>query len=222
MTLWQHIEICLNPGFLLEPRKNFLQMLHGDLMQKSYLLGPMTWKVTQRNVWKHIANLRIKRLNKDTKSQHHAWMTINFKNKKMVQLENYLLFTHKLFSNVCILLVFGDPMFCDLWTNLHDQWPKHVTNVYLVWSPTFIIQVNADNIVMWQKLQKQCRLGLFQDSDFAGHFGDSKSTSGGVLCIFGSHTFVLISWMCNKQTSASERHSNKHGSHSIKNNEFWF
>ena len=51
---------------------------------------------------------------------------------------------------------------------------------------------------------KQCRLGLFQDSDFAGDLEDSKSTSGGTLCIFGSHTFVPISWMCKKQTSVSQ------------------
>ena len=50
---------------------------------------------------------------------------------------------------------------------------------------------------------KQCRLGLFQDSDFEGDLEDSKSTSGGTLCIFGSHTFVPISWMCKKQTSVS-------------------
>ena len=50
---------------------------------------------------------------------------------------------------------------------------------------------------------KQCRLGLFQDSDFAENLEDSKSTSGGTLCIFGSHTFVPISWMCKKQTSVS-------------------
>ena len=48
---------------------------------------------------------------------------------------------------------------------------------------------------------KQCRLGLFQDSDFAGDLEDSKSTSGGILCIFGSHTFVPISGMCKKQTA---------------------
>ena len=52
---------------------------------------------------------------------------------------------------------------------------------------------------------KRCRLGLFQDSDFAGDLEDSKSTSGGTLCIFGSHTFVPISWMCKKQTSVSHR-----------------
>ena len=50
---------------------------------------------------------------------------------------------------------------------------------------------------------KQCRLGLFQDSHFAGDLEDSKSTSGGALCVFGSHTFVPVSWMCEKQTSAS-------------------
>ena len=50
---------------------------------------------------------------------------------------------------------------------------------------------------------KQCRLGLFQDSDFAGDLEDSKSTSGGTLCVFGSHTFLPICWMCKKQTAVS-------------------
>ena len=50
---------------------------------------------------------------------------------------------------------------------------------------------------------QQCRPGLFQDSDFAGDLEDSKSTSGGLLCIFGSHTFVPVSWMSKKQTSVS-------------------
>ena len=43
----------------------------------------------------------------------------------------------------------------------------------------------------------------FQDSDFEGDLENSKSTSGRTLCIFGSHTFVPISWMCKKQTSIS-------------------
>ena len=50
---------------------------------------------------------------------------------------------------------------------------------------------------------EQCRLGLFQDSDFARDPEDSKSTSGGTLCSFGSHTFVPVSWMCKKQTAVS-------------------
>ena len=50
---------------------------------------------------------------------------------------------------------------------------------------------------------KQCKLGLFQDSDFAGDLEDSKSTSGRTVCVFGRHTFVPKSWMCKKQTSVS-------------------
>ena len=62
--------------------------------------------------------------------------------------------------------------------------------------------MNTNSIAMGNTA-KQCMLGLFQDSDFAGDLEDSKSTSGGTLCIFGSRTFVPISWMCKKQTSVS-------------------
>ena len=50
---------------------------------------------------------------------------------------------------------------------------------------------------------KQCRLGLFQDSDFAGDLEDSKSTSGGTLCVVGSQKMVPISWMCQEQVVVS-------------------
>ena len=50
---------------------------------------------------------------------------------------------------------------------------------------------------------QHCRLGLIQDSDFVGDLEDSKSTSGGVLCFFGSRKFVPVSWMCKKQTTVS-------------------
>ena len=52
-------------------------------------------------------------------------------------------------------------------------------------------------------IAKQCRLGLFQDSVFAGDLEDSKSTSGGTMCVFGSHTFVPTNSMCKKQTAVS-------------------
>ena len=48
---------------------------------------------------------------------------------------------------------------------------------------------------------KQCRLGLFQDSDFAGDLEDSKSTSGGTF-FWKSYIFPL-SWMCKNQTAVS-------------------
>ena len=53
-------------------------------------------------------------------------------------------------------------------------------------------------------IAKQCRLGLFQDSDFAGRsWGLKNLHQVGTLCIFGSRTLVPISWMCKKQTSVS-------------------
>ena len=50
---------------------------------------------------------------------------------------------------------------------------------------------------------KECRLELVQTFDFARDLEDSKSNSGGTLCVFGSRTFVPMSWMCKKQTSVS-------------------
>ena len=41
-----------------------------------------------------------------------------------------------------------------------------------------------------------------------------KATSEGVLCVFGKHTFVPISWMCKKQTAVS-RSSAESGNTSI-------
>ena len=65
----------------------------------------------------------------------------------------------------------------------------------------YLAQIGRPDI-LWSA-NKLARLGLSQDSDFAVDLEDSKSTSGGTLCILGSHTFVPISWMCKKQTSVS-------------------
>ena len=68
---------------------------------------------------------------------------------------------------------------------------------------SYIHHTSAQTILSCGKYAEQCRLGLFQDSDFAGDLEDSKSTFGGTLCIFGSHSFVPISWMCKKQNAVS-------------------
>ena len=46
--------------------------------------------------------------------------------------------------------------------------------------------MNTNIIAMW----KHCKL-------------HSKSTFGGALCVFESHVFVPMSWMCKEQTSVS-------------------
>ena len=65
----------------------------------------MTWKATERNVWKDIAKLQIKRLNNYTKSQHHAWMTINLKKKKMGSVGESIVYS--LLTNCSEVSVFG-------------------------------------------------------------------------------------------------------------------
>ena len=50
-------------------------------------------------------------------------------------------------------------------------------------------------------------LSCFVDASFAGDLEDSKSTSGGVLCLVGPNTFAIISWMCKKQGAVSHSSS---------------
>ena len=47
------------------------------------------------------------------------------------------------------------------------------------------------------------QLALFADASFASWLGNSKSTSGAVLCLMGPNTYVPISWFCQKQGSIS-------------------
>ena len=176
-----------------------------------FLRGPMIWEVMPRNVWNDIANWRTEQLISKTKSQLHALTTIKLKKKKWDLLENCQKFALKLFQNACIWQALVDQTFYGLWTNLHVLYlhvlppngPEPVTNVL----PRFISYVHQTSefkqFCHVGNTAQQCRLGLFQDSDFAGDLEDSKSTSGRLLCMFGSHTFVPISWMCKKQTSVS-------------------
>ena len=83
--------------------------------------------------------------------------------------------------------------------------------------------MNSKNIAMWEtqhnnadkdcfktlilretlKTQNQHLLDSYTFSEVARDLEDSKSTSGRILCIFGSHTFVPTSWMGEKQISVS-------------------
>ena len=128
-------------------------------------------------------------LNNSTKYQLHALTTI----------------ISKKIWNVYTWHVLDDPIFCGQWKNLHDRsqnGPKHVTNdlsrlISCIHTCEYKQYCHVGNTA------KQCRLGLIQDSDFAADLEDSESTSGGTLCILGSHTLVPISWMCKKHTLVS-------------------
>ena len=170
------------------------------------LRGPTIWRVMPRNVWNDIVSWQTGRLNNATKYQLHALMTIISKRKKWNPWENCQKCALKLFWNAFFLERIGRPDILwsvnklarsiTKWTKACDErLSRLISHIHHTCDyKQYCHVVNT---------AKQCRLGLFQDSDFAGDLEDSKSTSGGTLCVLGSHTFVPISWMCKKQTSVS-------------------
>ena len=165
----------------------------------------MTWLVMQRSVWNDIVSWRTRRLSNSTKYLLHASMTTTSK-KKQNLLENCQIHALKLFRKAHTRQELDDLIF--LWSV--NKLARSITK----WTKACDKRLNRliSNIHHTSEYKqychvgntaKQCRLGLFQDSDFAGDLEDSKSTSGGTLSVFGSHTFVPISWMCKKQTSVS-------------------
>ena len=74
--------------------------------------------------------------------------------------------------------------------------------------------MNTNSFVLWVILQNNAGLDCFnQDSDFAGDLEDSKSTSEGKPCLFGSHTFVpslfdRINWTPESKSNTSTPKTN--------------
>ena len=175
-----------------------------DLMCTS-LLGPTIWKVMQRNVWSGIASWPTKQLSNSLEFQLHALMTTNSMKKSWDLWENCQ--TYALVLKCLYLARIGR---ADIrwsvntlaraavtkWTRACDRRLTRFIS-YILCTSEFKQCCHVGNT------QQQCRPGLFQDSGFARDLEDSKSTSGGILCIFGSHTFVPMRWMCKKQTSVS-------------------
>ena len=192
--LWTITKICSNPEFPQEQKKS--HFVHGNLTQTS-LLGPMKWKVMQRNQWSDIASWR-------TKQPSNAWMITTSRRRSWKRLENCPMCVLKSYWNACTWHALVDQTFyrkvnklagaVTKWTRACDKRLARLIS-YLHHTSEYWQYCHVGNTA------QQCRLGLFQNSDFAWDLEDSKSASGGTLCVFGSHTFVPISWMCKKQTS---------------------
>ena len=135
-----------------------------------------------------------------------AWMIIHSSRKNSNQLENCQQFARKLSWNAGLWHGMDDLTSYGPWTKWQDQsqnGPRHVTEDEQGLFLKFITRMTVVNIVMWEPQQSTADLGLFLDWDFAGDREDLKSTSGGVLCMFGGRTFVPASRMRKKQTSVS-------------------
>ena len=145
--------------------------------------------------------LQTRRLNNSIKYLLLALMTTTSKKKKQNLLENCQMHALKLFLKCLYLERIGRPDI--LWSvnklaRAITKWTKAcdkrlnrlISNIHLTCEYKHYCHVG--------NTAKQCRLGLFQDSDFARDLEDPKSTSGGTLCVFGSHTLVPTSWMCKE------------------------
>ena len=61
--------------------------------------------------------------------------------------------------------------------------------------------MNTNNIVTWVILRSNADWDCFKILTLREILKIRNPTSGGTLCVFGSRTFVPISWMCQKQTA---------------------
>ena len=196
----RNIHWCLNHVFLLEQLKSYqvgknraqnsrVVLRHGGTCSK------MRWAILRAGKQKRGAALH-------SFQSLVGWSPIQ-KRKNLNQLENYHKYARKMFWSACTWHEMRDQTFRGLSINLQEQSQnglRLVTDVWQDWFLTFITRVITDTTAMMEPQHCTVDWDLFQDSDLAGDFEDSKSTSGGVLCIFGSRTFVSISWMCKKQT----------------------
>ena len=175
-----------------------------NLTQKRWR-GPTTWKAHAQTICpKDTASWQTRKWSSYTEFQVLAWMIINSNRKNLNQLENYYKCARKLYCNACTWHELEDQTFCGRSTKLAravTKWTqacdRRLARLISCIHHTSDFRQYVDNTA------QHCRLALFHDSDFAADLEDSKSTSGRVLCIFGSTTFLAISWMCKKQTSVS-------------------
>ena len=170
-----------------------------------FLRGPTMWKVMPRNAWNVIVNQLTKLVNDFIKYQLHVLMTINPKKKNWNPWEKCQMYALNFLKSLYLARIGGPHSLWSVnklaraitkWTRACDKrWARSISYIHFTSECKQYCHVG--------NTAPQCRLGPFQDADFADDLEDSKSTPGGTLCIFGGHTFVPISWMCKKQTCES-------------------
>ena len=162
-------------------------------MLENALIDAVTW---QTRKWSSFSKFQV-----------FAWMIINSNRKNLNQSENYHKYAHKLFWNACTWNELEDQTF--LWSvnkcaRVVTKWTQAcgrqlaILVSYIHNTSDYRQYCHVGNTV------QHCRLGLFQDSDFAGDFEVSKSTSEeeSYVSLEAEH-LSPISWMCKKQTFLS-------------------
>ena len=115
------------------------------------------------------------------------------------------MFALKLFWNVYTWNELEDLIFYGQWTNLHDpsqNGPKLATTAWIAWFLTFIMHENTNSVVLWVILPNNADWDCLK-IPILREILRTQNLLWVEHCVFGSHTFVPISWMCKKQTSVS-------------------
>ena len=143
-----------------------------------------TWKVMQRNACADIANLRIKRLSNYTESQHDALATTNWrKNGELSQVCSQIVLK-------CLSLArIGRPDI--LWSA--NKLARAVTKWTQACDKRLARLISYGHHTC--EYRQYCHVGTLMTR--------SQHQEEWIPCIFGSHTFVPIGRMCQKQTSVS-------------------
>ena len=95
-------------------------------------------------------------------------------------------------------------------TSHESRLTRHLMDSQCASSSCHEIEKRAENVAVTYFFLKnkkacECKLSLFQDADADGDLADTKTTSGGMFCIFGDHTLVPMSWAFTKQKAVSHR-----------------
>ena len=149
-------------------------------------------RAMQRNAWNDIANLPIKLLSNFFKVATPCMFDHQFKEEENGSVGE--------FSTVCSQIVLKCSYLArigslDIFWSVHKparavtKWTK-ACDKRLALLIAYIHHTSEYRQYCYVgNTAQQCRLRLFQDSDFAGDRDDSKTTSRGILRIFGSRTF---------------------------------
>ena len=162
----QLTEPCSNREFQRVEQKNF----HSLKIFVS-LRGPMISRVMPRNEWNDIVSWRTKRLNNSTKYQLHALIDDHlFKEEELKCVGELSKVCSQIVLKCLYLARIGRPdILCSVnklarsmtkWTKACDKRVCHLIS-YIHHTCEYKQYCHVGNTA------KQCRLGLFQDSDFA-------------------------------------------------------
>ena len=155
-----------------------------------FLHGLMIWSVMQRNVWKRYCELANKTTQQLYKVSTPCIDDLHFKEEEMKSVGELSQVCTQIVLNCLYLARIGRPDILwsvnklarsiTKWTKACDKRLNRLIS-YIHHTCEYKQYCHVGNTA------KQCRLGLFQDSDFAGDLEDSKSTSGGTLCFWKSY-----------------------------------